>query len=106
VIASAASDAAAQPGRRDHRGGQRGGDHGGEGVQAADQQGLSLDLGMPEPGALPGVPVDPFLHRVHVDERQHVTAGQQRRPPGQLRQQPAAHGIQLADAAPGERAQE
>jgi hypothetical protein len=43
---------------------------------------------LPQPGALLGVPVDPFLHRVDVNERQPARARQQRRPPGQLRQEP------------------
>ena len=45
-------------------------------VQAADHQALALDLRVPESRAPLGVPVDPFLHRVHVDERQHAGAGQ------------------------------
>ena len=52
---------------------------------APHQQALPLDLGVPESGALLVVPVDPFLHRVDVHERQHVLGGQQRRPAGQLR---------------------
>jgi hypothetical protein len=63
VMASAASD-------------ERGGDHHGERVQAADQQAFALDLGVPEPRALLVVPVDAFLHGIHVDEGQHVSAGQ------------------------------
>ena len=57
---------------------------------------LALDLGVPEPGALLVVAVDPFLHRVDVHERQHVLAGQQRRTAGQLRQQLPVHRLQLA----------
>jgi len=60
---------------------------------------------VPEPGALLGVPVDPLLRRVHVDERQHLAAGQQRRLAGQPGQHPAGHRIQLPDIAPGERPQ-
>jgi hypothetical protein len=47
----------------------------------------------PNLGALLGVPVDPFLHRVHVDERQHIRAGQQRRSRRQFRQQLAGYGV-------------
>ena len=92
---------AAQPGGGDHRRGQRRADHGGQRVQAADQQRLPLDLGVPEPRALLLVPVDPLLHRVDVDERQGVRAGQQRRPPGQFRQQLPGRLLQLGDVAPG-----
>ena len=67
----------------------------------ADQQALALDLGVPERGALLAVPVDPFLHRVDIDERQRVPAGQQRRPPGQLAQQQPVHRLQLPDVPPG-----
>ena len=52
------------------------------------------------------MPVDPPLHRVDVHERELVRAGQQRRLPGQFRQQLPARRLQLADIAPGERAQE
>ena len=96
---------AAQPGGGDHRGGQRRADHRGQRVQPADQQGFALDLGVPEPGALLLVPVDPFLHRVDVHERQLVLAGQQRRPAGQLGQQLAVYRLELADVPPGIRAQ-
>ena len=96
---------AAQPGGGDHRRGQRRADHRRQRVQPADQQRFALDLGVPEPGALLLVPVDPFLHRVDVHERQHVLAGQQRRPAGQFRQQLAVHRLQLADVPPGVRAQ-
>ena len=70
---------AAQPGGGGDRGGQRGADRGDERVQAADQDGLALDLRVAEPRALLLVAVDPFLRRVDVDEGQHVRAGQQRR---------------------------
>ncbi len=56
----------------------RRGDRGGQHVQPAHQQTLSLDLGVAERRALLGVPVDAFLHRVDVDECQHVPARQQR----------------------------
>ena len=49
------------------------------------------DLRVAEPRALLLVPVDAFLHRVDVDEREGARAGQQRRLPGQLREElPAA----------------
>jgi hypothetical protein len=60
---------------------------------------------VPEPGALLLVPVDAFLHRVDVDERQRARAGQQRRPPGQRRQELPARLLQLGDVAPGIAAQ-
>ena len=56
---------------------------------------------MPELRALLLVPVDPFLHRVDVDERQRARAGQQRRLPRQLRQELPARLLQLGDVAPG-----
>ncbi len=96
---------AAQPGGGDDRCAQRRGNGGGQCVQAADQQALALDLGVPERGALLAVPVDPLLHGVDVDERQRVPAGQQRRPQGQLAQQLPVHHLQLADVSPGERPQ-
>ena len=98
--------AAAQPGGGDHRGGQRRADRRGQRVQPADQQALALDLGMAERRALLLMPVDPLLHRVNVDERQHVRAGQQRCAAGQLRQQQPVHLPQLEHVPPGERAQE
>ena len=61
---------------------------------------------MPERRALLLMAVDAALHRVDVHERQHVRAGQQRRLPGQLREQVPARRLQLADITPGERAQE
>jgi hypothetical protein len=98
--------AAAQPGARDHRGGHRGADGGGQRVQPADQHRLALDLGVAERRALFLVAVDPALHRVDVHERELVRAGQQRRQPGQLREQLPADLLQLAGIPPGERAQE
>ena len=92
---------AAQPGRGDHRRRQRRADHRGQRVQAPDQQRLPLDLGVAELRALLLVPVDPLLHRVDVDERQGVRAGQQRRLPGQLREELPARLLQLADVPPG-----
>jgi hypothetical protein len=47
------------------------------------------------------VAVDAFLHRVDVDERQHIRAGQQRRLPGQLRQELPARLLQLGYVPPG-----
>ena len=91
---------AAQPGGGDHRRRDRRADGRGQRVQAPDQQRLALDLGVPEPGSLLLVPVDPFLHRVDVDEGQGARAGQQRRPPGQLRQELPARLLQLADVPP------
>jgi len=96
---------AAQPGRGDHRRGNRRADHRGQRVQAPDQQRFALDLGVPEPRALLAVPVDPFLHRVDAGERQGVRAGQQRRLPGQFRQELPACLLQLGDVAPGITAQ-
>jgi len=61
---------------------------------------------MPERRALFLVPVDAALHRVDVHERELVRAGQQRRQPGQFRQQLPACRLQLPDIAPGERTQE
>jgi hypothetical protein len=58
-----------------------------------------------EPGALLVVPVDAFLHRVDVDERQGARAGQQRRLPGQFREELPACLLQLGDIAPGIAAQ-
>jgi hypothetical protein len=52
------------------------------------------------------VPVDPPLRRVDVDERQHAGAWQQRRLPGQLRQQVPADLAELEHVAPGKRPQE
>jgi hypothetical protein len=46
------------------------------------------------------------MPRVDVHERQLARAGQQRRPPGQLRQHFPARFLQLAHVASGERAQE
>jgi hypothetical protein len=46
------------------------------------------------------------LHRVHVDERQHAGAGQQRRARCQGAQELPGHGIELPHVAPGERPQE
>jgi hypothetical protein len=74
--------------------------------RAPDQQALAPDLGVAEPGAGLRVPVDPFLHRVDIDERQHVRAGQQRRGLRQPGQEHPAGLLQLPGAAPGERAQE
>jgi hypothetical protein len=96
---------AAQPGGGDHRRGDRGADGRGQRVRAPDQDRLPLDLRVPEPRALLGVPVDPLLHRVDVDERQHFPAGQQRRLPRQARQEPPARLLQLGDVPPGVRAQ-
>ena len=78
---------------------------GGQRVQAPDQQRFPLDLRVPEPRALLLVPVDAFLHRVDIDERQHIRAGQQRRLP-----RPAPPGTPgppspAGDVAPGIRAQ-
>ena len=61
---------------------------------------------MAERRALLLVPVDAFLHRVDVEERHRVLAGQQRRAAGQVRQQQPAHLLQLEHVPPGERAQE
>ena len=61
---------------------------------------------MAERGALLLVAVDTFLHRVDVDERHHVLAGQQRRAAGQVRQQLPAHLLRLPGVPPGERAKE
>ena len=61
---------------------------------------------MTERGALLGVPVDPPLHRVDIDERQLTGARQQRHHAGQLCQEIPARSLQLAHVAPGERAQE
>ena len=44
----------------------------------------------------------PFLLRVDIDEGQHVLAGQQRRPAGQLRQELPVQLLQLPGVAPGE----
>ena len=98
--------AAAQPGRGHDRRGQRGADGGGQHVQPAHQQRLRGDLGVPERGALLGAPVHPPLHRVDIDERQRVGAGQQRGPGGQLDQYPAVHRGELAHVAVVERPQE
>ena len=92
---------AAQPGRGDHRRRDRRADHRGQRVQAPDQQRFPLDLGVPEFRALLGVPVDPLLHRVDVDERQHLPAGQQRRLPRQFREELPAGLLQLRDVPPG-----
>ena len=54
---------------------------------------------MPEPRALLVLPVDAFLHRVDVKKRQGARAGQQRRPPGQFREELPARLLQLADVA-------
>ena len=60
-------------------GGQRGADGGGQPVQARDQQALALDLGESERHALLGVPTDPLLLGVDIDEGERIRAGQQRR---------------------------
>ena len=96
---------ATQPGGGDHRRRQRRADHRGQRVQAPDQQRFALDLGVPEPGALLVVPVDPFLHPVDVNERQSSRAGQQRRLPGQRDQELPARLLHLADVSPGIAAQ-
>ena len=97
--------AAAQPRGGDHRRGDRRADDGGQRVQAPDQQRFPLDLRVPEPRALLVVAVDAFLHGVDIDERQRARAGQQRRLPGQLRQELPACLLQLGDVAPGIAAQ-
>ena len=96
----------AQPRRGDHRRGGGRADRGGQRVQPADQDRLALNLGVPERSSLLAVSVDAALGGVHVDEGELASAGQQRRPAGQLSQQQPAHLLQLADVAPGERAQE
>jgi hypothetical protein len=65
---------AAEADRGDHRRAQRRADGSGHRVQPADQQALALDLGVPEPGALLAVLVDPFLRRVDIDERSSTPA--------------------------------
>jgi hypothetical protein len=57
---------------------------------------------MPERRALLGVPVDPLLLRVDVDEGQDVRPGQQRGAAGQLRQDLPVDLLQLKDVSPGE----
>jgi len=54
--------------------------------RAAHQQALAADLRVPERRALLGVPVDPFLLGVDIDEGQDIRPGQQRGTAGQLRQ--------------------
>ena len=98
--------AAAQPGAGDHGCGQRRADRRGQRVQPPDQQAFPLDLRMAERRALLGAPVDTLLRRVDIKERHRVLAGQQRRPAGQIRQQQAAHLLQLQHVPPGERPQE
>jgi len=98
--AGGSRSAAAQPGGRDHGSAQRGRDHGRQHVQAADQQALALNLGVPERRAGLGVPVHPSLHRVDIDERQHVPAGKQQRGAGQSSQEHPADRLQLPDTAP------
>ena len=96
--------AAAQPGRGDHRRGQRRADRRGQRVQPPDQQAFALDLGVAERGALLGVAVDPFLHRVDIEERQASAPGNN----GARRaSRPATPGdlLQLADVPLGVRAQ-
>ena len=78
----------------------------GQHVQAAYQQALALDLGMPERCALLGMPVDPFLLRVDVNKREHVPAGQQRGAAGQPGQDQPVHLLQLQHVPPGEGPQE
>jgi hypothetical protein len=95
-----------QPGAGDHRRSQRRADRGHQGIQPAHQQALALNLGMPEPGALLLVPVDALLLGVDIDKGQHVLAGQQRGPAGQLAQQQPVHLAQLEHVPPGERPQE
>ena len=96
---------AAQPRSGDHRRPQRRADRGGQRVQPPHQQALALDLRVAERRPLLAVAVDPLLHRVDVDERQHILAGQQRRPAGQFGQQQPAGLLGLPGAAPGERPQ-
>lgn len=74
---------APQPGGDDHWRRQRRADGRGQRVQPADRDLLARDLGVAEPGALLPLPVDPLLHRVDIDEPEHLLAGQQRRPPGE-----------------------
>jgi len=74
--------------------------------RAAHQQALAADLRVPERRALLGVPVDPFLLGVDIDEGQDIRPGQQRGTAGQLRQDLPVDLAQLKDIAPGERAQE
>ncbi len=97
--------AAAQPGGGDHRRAQRRADRGGQRVQAPHQQALALDFGVAERRALLFVPVDAFLLRVDVEERQYLPAGQQWRAAGQFRQQQPVHLPQLQRVPPGERPQ-
>ena len=85
----------------DHRRGNRRADGRGQRVQAPHQQRFPLDLGVPEPRALLVVTVDPFLHRVDVNEGQGFRSGQQRRLPGQVRQEFPARLLQLGDVSPG-----
>ncbi len=61
---------------------------------------------MPERGPLFGAPVHPPLHRIDVNERQGVGAGQQRGPRGRLDHDPAVHRGELAHVAVVERPQE
>jgi len=96
---------AAQPRGGGDRGRQRGTDRGDQRVQAANQHGLALNLGMAELRAFLLVPVDPLLRRVDVDEGQHVRAGQQRRLPRQPGQELPARPLDLQHVSPGIRAQ-
>jgi hypothetical protein len=52
------------------------------------------------------VPADPFLHRVNVDEREHVRPGQQWGAAGQFAQELPVRLLQLEHVPPGEGAQE
>lgn len=61
---------------------------------------------MPETRALLLRPVNPFLHRVQVQEGQHIRAGQQRCARGEAGQQRPVHLLDLADVSPVQAAQE
>jgi hypothetical protein len=80
----------------------RGADHSG---QAPRRDALAPDIGVARLRALLVVPVDPFLRRVDIDERQRILGGPQRHLPGKRQQHPA-HLLHLAGVSPGERVQE
>ena len=103
---SGAGVAAPQPHRRHHRRRDRRGHGGGQHVESAHQQRLRRDLGVSERRTLLEAPEHPPLHRVDIDIRQHVRAGQKRRLHGQLGEYPPVHRGELAHVAVVERAQE
>ena len=63
-------------------------DHGGQRISPRTSSDFPPIFVCPNLAPVLLMPVDPFLHRVDVNERQGARARQQRRPPGQRDQEP------------------